>query len=212
MIIEADITNHPKFVRLKSLVGDIALEYLVRLWGHCQQSKRGQFWPGATSDYVEVVCTGRSQRGKIFKALLDCRWVHERENGVEIHEWNKYNASLVARWNRDQKPAQTFVQVSAQPSAQTPEGNGGEWTGVDTTQQEVSGGVQPPRLTPSLLEAIKWFKVQGSVYTSEQVGAVHASFEATKLPTGAWRWGKGEVTDWKMAMTSRLIDRHQKKT
>ena len=210
MIIEADIVRHPKFIQLKTLVGDIALEYLARLWAHCQQNKRGQFWAGANANYVEVVITGSSQRGKLFAALRDCRWVHERADGIEIHDWDKHNASLIARWKRAPQPyVDPPVQGSAQQSPQTPVENP-DRSGVDRTGQEGRGDA--PTLTPSLDEAVAWFERNESGYAKADIEAVFKGFEATKLPSGAWRWGTGEVTDWRMAMSARLLDRYKKDT
>jgi hypothetical protein len=60
---------------------------------------------------------------------------------------------------------------------------------------------------------VAYFQKNGSGYARAEIEAVFASFEATKLPTEhgtAWRWGRGTVTDWRNAMTSRLLDRFQK--
>ena len=144
MIVEPDILSHPKFIKLKASVGDGALEMLVRIWTHCQQNKRGQFWRGAGRDYVEVVIAGCTQRGKIFEPLQNCGWIHEHADGIEIHDWDKHNASLVARWNRPQPPAQ--------PPAQTPDRTGQDRTGHDMTGTEPplppKGGVLAPSALP----------------------------------------------------------------
>lgn len=211
MIVEPAITGHPKFVQLKSMLGDKAMEYLVRLWGHCQQSKRGQFWTGANADYVEVICTGDRQRGKIYEALRACRWIHERDGGVEINDWDEHNAALIARWKRPplksaQLPAQPPMHVTAQPSAEGIEGSGGELSGHDTS----GGSGAHTGLTPSLVQAFAYFDTNKSGYTHQQIEAVWSGFEATKLADGSWPWGKRSVTDWRQAMSSRLLDRFQK--
>ena len=180
MIVEPDLTNHPKFIQLKSQVGDVAMEFLVRLWTHCQQNRRSQFWRGANSDYVEVVCTGRGERGRVFAALRDCRWIHERPDGIEVHDWDKHNASLIARWKRDARPA----QPSAQTPAQTP-----DRTGQDTTEQDGSNN-NSGRLTPTLEEAIAWFQANASGYTVEQVKA-------------AWTAGGNERSRWLVEIRPR---------
>ena len=208
MIVEPDLTSHPKFIHLKALVGDGAMELLVRLWTHCQQNKRGQYWPGANPDYVEVVCAGRSRRGKLFAALRDCAWIHEREDGIEVHDWDKHNASLIARWRRDIKPVQTPAQpptqTSAQSPAQTHDRTGQDLTGPGTTGQGASANNIGTSLTPTLAEAVGWFEHNGSGYTSAQVKAAFDSLEATKHPEGWWKFGNSMVTDWRSALSSRL--------
>ncbi len=199
MIVEPDLINHPKFIQLKSLVGDVAMELLVRIWAHCQQNKRGQFWRGASADYVEVVCCGRHQKGRLFTALRDCGWIHERPDGMEIHDWDEYNAGLTARWKRPAKPAQTPAQPSAQPPAQTPDRRGQDTTGLDGSNNNQGG-----RMIPTLEEAVAWFQKNGSGYTTDQIKAAFDSFEATKHPDGWWKFGQAMVTDWRAALSSRL--------
>ena len=182
MIIEPDLMSHPKFIRLKSILGDLAMEYLVRLWAHCQQNKRGHVWPAATADYVEVVCTGRSHKGTpVFQALRECAWVHERQDGIEVHDWDKHNASLVARWNRLSKPAQAPAQIAmqtpAQTSAQTPDRTGQDRTGQDREEdkkekalrggEEGGNSVAPP--LPGAREAsqVQWAALNARLQVAE---------------------------------------------
>lgn len=229
MILEPDLPNHPKFIQYRLLVGSVAMEHLVRLWAHCHQNKRGHFWPGVNAHYVEVVCTGRSQQGRVFKALSACRWIHEREDGIEVHDWEKHNASLVARWKRDKKPAYPTDNSTTQPPtepraqplrspctapAQTPAQEGHDMTGHDMTGQDMTGqetrgpdgsGInKSSQLTPTLAEAVAWFHKNGSGHTAEQVKAAFDSLEATKHPDGWWKFGKAMVTDWRAALSSRL--------
>jgi hypothetical protein len=224
VILEPDLPNHPKFIQYRVLVGPVAMEHLVRLWAHCHQNKRGQFWPGVSAHYVEVVCTGQSKKGRVFTALKACQWIHERVDGIEVHDWEKHNASLVARWKRDKKPAyptdnsntQPPTEPPAQPLSssctapeQTPAQEGHDMTGHDMTGRDVKGPDgstinRGSRFTPTLAEAVEWFQRNGSGYTSDQVEAAFNSFEATKHPDGWWKLGQGMVTDWRAALSTRL--------
>lgn len=204
MIVEPDLTNHPKFIQLKSKVGDVAMELLVRLWTHCQQNKRGHYWRGVNADYVEVVCCGRNKKGRLFTALRDCGWIHERVDGIEVHDWDKHNASLIARWKRDAKPAQTPEQPSTQPPVQTPDRTGQDLKGQEMTESEGNCNNNGRQLTPTREEAVVWFQKNGSGYTAEQVKAAFDSLEATKHPDGWWKFGNSMVTDWRSALSSRL--------
>lgn len=211
MIVEPDLTNHPKFIQLKSKVGDVAMELLVRLWTHCQQNKRGQFWRGVNADYVEVVCCGRNKKGRLFTALRDCGWIHDREDGIEVHDWDKHNASLIARWKRDVKPAQTPAQPCTQPPVQTPDKTGHERTGLEVTGSDENANNNGSRLTPTREEAVAWFQENDSGYTAEQMRSAFDSLEATKDPAGWWKFGNSKVTDWRSALSSRLalFDHHK---
>jgi hypothetical protein len=204
MIVEPDLTNHPKFIQLKSKVGDGAMELLVRLWTHCQQNKRGQFWRGVNADYVEFVCCGRACKGRFFTALRDCGWIHEHEDGIEIHDWGKHNASLIARWRRDDKPAQPPAHLSTLPPTQTRDRTGQDLKGQVMTGPDGNNSNQGSQLTPTLEQAVAWFHKNDSGYTAQQVKTAFDSLEATKHPEGWWKFGNSMVTDWRSALSSRL--------
>ena len=204
MIVEPDLTNHPKFIQLKSKLGDVAMEILVRLWTHCQQNKRGHFWRGVNADYVEVVCCGRNKKGRFFTALRDCGWIQEKSDGIEVHDWDKHNASLIARWKRDVRPAQTSAQPSTQPPEQTPDRTGQDLKGQEMTGSDGNSNNNGRQLTPTREQAVAWFLRNESGYTAEQVKAAFDSMEATKHPDGWWKFGNSMVTDWRSALSSRL--------
>lgn len=100
MIVEPDLPQHPKFIKLRSALGPRAMEVLVLLWGHCH-AKRGEFWDGATPEYVEYVVNGNSKGTKNYDALLDARFIEKKDGGILVHDWQKTNASLVANWTRN---------------------------------------------------------------------------------------------------------------
>lgn len=103
MRVEPGLTSHPKFIRLKKRVGDIAAEVLIRLWGHCQDSQRGEYWPRADADYLEVVCGWDGQPGLLWRALLDAHWILQDAGGVRVHDWNAMNPSFLANWRNGPK-------------------------------------------------------------------------------------------------------------
>ena len=82
-------------------MGDKALHYLIRLWSHCQEEKRGGLWMGATPDYVEAVCQFRGKQGKLYAALLaplvpnGVGFIEEHTSSVEIHDWHDTNGQMI---------------------------------------------------------------------------------------------------------------------
>nr|WP_294577654.1 hypothetical protein [uncultured Rhodopila sp.] len=98
MIVEKELFDHPKFLRLKKRIGDSAAEHLLRLWGHCQETKRGERWPNVDSEYVEMVARWNGNPGDLFSAMKDCRWLEVIDGDVVIHEWNEHNPKLVGNW------------------------------------------------------------------------------------------------------------------
>ena len=92
-------------------MGDKALHYLIRLWSHCQEEKRGGLWVGATPDYVEAVCQFRGKQGKLYAALLaplvptGVGFIEDGTSSgekltpfVQIHDWHEENGGLIVSW------------------------------------------------------------------------------------------------------------------
>ncbi len=116
MIVEPDFVDGPKLVALKERLGrrhgPEAVEYVLRLWGHCQAGKRGHNWGPVSAGYVEQVARWMGPKGVLFAALTEVLvpgrspLVELAANGSEvpdvvIHDWADHNGSLVANWNRN---------------------------------------------------------------------------------------------------------------
>lgn len=123
MIVQPNLTTHPKFLMFKQALGDpCALEYLLRLWGHCQVMKRGGEWGKVTADYVEAVCIWSGSPGKLFEAF--CRefcgkpgWIKANGQGkITITGWNEHNAKLVSDWTNGSKGGRPRKQPTPNPS------------------------------------------------------------------------------------------------
>lgn len=105
VIVQPTLPDHPKFLRLKRRLGPGAevMECLTRLWGHCQEDTRGEFWPGVDGEYVEVVCRWSGEEGKLFEALRaewngKPGWIVVEENGIRVCGWEEHNGSLLRSW------------------------------------------------------------------------------------------------------------------
>lgn len=103
MRVEPELPTIPKFQLLKRRVGDYAMEALIRLWAHCQQNQRGEFWPGANAEYIEMVAGWDGDPGLLFGSLLDLRWLHQEGGGVRIHDWEDMNPQVVNNWKNGPK-------------------------------------------------------------------------------------------------------------
>lgn len=123
MIVEPDIMTHPKFIRLRAEVGEVAMELLTRLWGHCH-TKRGEYWENSDENYVNFILYSGNIHGNSrqtwFKALEKCGWLTIYPDGIVIHDWNSHNKSLISRWNKPDSPRKASVRGSTQASTQTP--------------------------------------------------------------------------------------------
>jgi hypothetical protein len=109
MNVTPELVNHPRFLGLKAALRECgqegqALEFLVRLWGHCQVGQRGENWGKKEPLYVEMVCLWGGEPGKLFKILTqdymgEGPWVRVDKRGVvTVMNWAKHNAKLVTAW------------------------------------------------------------------------------------------------------------------
>lgn len=165
MNVQVDLLKHPKFLLLKRELGDhhgpSALEFLLRLWGHCQDNKRGANWGNVSSDYVEMVCEWPGGAGVLYKALLKPMMVGRsgfaelRGRQFIVHDWDHHNARLIANWNRnpdgrrgkaDVKPdgTQPEAVASRKRSVRGTNKRGEEGRGLEGIREEGSGVVAPP--------------------------------------------------------------------
>lgn len=109
MNVHPGLTEHAKFRLLKTgLRGigapeELAMEVLIRLWGHCQTMQRGENWGRVTAEYVEAVCCWSGKPGALFDLLAKdfCGqegWIRVQRGQVIICGWEEHNKSLLNRW------------------------------------------------------------------------------------------------------------------
>jgi hypothetical protein len=98
MKVESEIFTHPKFVRFRKMVGAGALEYLCKLWGHCEPTQRGEHWKNADAEYVEAICGWESDKNLLFDSLKVCGWIKREKRGVRICGWEEHNWRRVSNW------------------------------------------------------------------------------------------------------------------
>lgn len=147
MIVEIELPDHPDYQLLKRVVGEYAMEALIRIWGHCQSNKRGERWQGRGADYVEVVAKWEGEPGTLFRALKDYGWIVVENDGVVIHNWEEKNKGMLASRNngakggRPRKPEQNqpekptgLAQVTQTETAGSEQKNGGS-TGTNENPQ-----------------------------------------------------------------------------
>ena len=153
MNIQPSIFNHPKFLVFKQEIGGEALEYLARLWGHCQTMQKGDTWFGANAAYVESICGWTGEPGKLFAALTrksfrQPGWIQVKKGSLLIVGWYRHNQNLVANWDRNRSGKRSPHKVRADnptanpvgsPAAAPLEGNGGDGIGLDGIKPERNG-------------------------------------------------------------------------
>lgn len=153
MRVEPELLTHNKFKRLKRIVGEGAMEYVIVIWAHCQSNQRGGFWPGADADYVEMLCDWDGQAGVLFKALVECGrpkagFIEVTGDGLTVHDWNAMNASFVANWKNGTKGGRPKTKAETAEETQSRNGfplgfddgsTGGSKRLAEETQSEPTG-------------------------------------------------------------------------
>ena len=216
MNVEMEVLAHPKYRALRRAVGAEALEYLVRLWGHCASNKRGEYWPKATADYVESVCDWQGERGGFFDLLVSVGFIDVPADGVGVvvHDWNEQNSFTVQNWNRNPsgrrgKTVGLTVDKPTVPGAEAtgkPRGSHGEPLRMseERDKSEESECARAPRE-----------EMEPHIPTWEEFRAA-AEFSAMAIPEDylrrqfqgfehnlAWLTKFGQLRPWKRIVTDR---------
>lgn len=220
MKVNRNLTTHPKFIAYKRELGDpAALEYLIRLWGHCEEQQRGEDWGKVTAEYIEAICNWPGEREKLFTALTRpfCGkpgWISIKSGGkVIISNWNEQNIGLVANWLRNPGGKKKNGSPKGNPP-ETPRGSRGQAPGnpirEDLTGEEGSGKKArahidfPEVEIPSLEEVLDFCRRSKGTpqEVSEETGrAFWQHYEKTALPPWTdngskhFQW-RGKLVTW----------------
>jgi hypothetical protein len=105
MIIHPDFLRHWKTRKLIAMTGDSGSPLvLLRLWSHCQTSRKWEF-PELKRDDLAAVCEWESlklSQTSCEKALVACRWIERLQGGgYRVRSWAEHNKSLISNWNRN---------------------------------------------------------------------------------------------------------------
>ena len=152
MNVHPALTRHPKFVAFKRALGDAqALEYLLNIWGHCQEKKRGEDWGKVSLDYVEAIAGWSGEAGKLWTALTmpfcgKNGWIHNKNGKVIVTAWNEHNGMLLKCWRVGSyggRPKDSIREPSAnhKDSIREPKANH-KRTLLDVTGLDVTGGTE----------------------------------------------------------------------
>lgn len=189
MIVEPGITRSQKYLAFKRRVGACALEYLVNLWGHCQEDKRGEFWGLVDADYVESVAGWRGGKGRLFEALTvallpgKAPWLDVTPEGMRVHEWNERNAGLKAAWRNGSLGGRP-VRPTDNPGVKQPDTRS-EGTGLDGLDHSPPGAHFAEAEWPTLPE---WLAYAAQVGLVEWKAAREHAYQESRHWRGVANW------------------------
>jgi len=127
MNVDGDIIDHPKYLELKEVIKRDALEYLVLIWKHCARNQKGEFWEGASANYLEKAARWHGEPKKLYKTLINTGWIHQEETGIRIHDWEQMNSHTVKAWvngARGGRPKRLKDKATNNPSVPPDETHG----------------------------------------------------------------------------------------
>jgi hypothetical protein len=228
VIIVPEIFGHYKFTHLKKRVGDLAFEYLGRLWGHCEGNvKRGSVWKNCTPLKVELICCWNGEEGKLYAALVEARWIDERdveegkdERTVIIHDWDYNNAGLLASWKngvmggRPKKPKGNPPKTHGLPNGYPAVSHGQPTDNPPLTHGEPSS-IPIDRERDREIESERAREVDSAeIPTPEEIvtfGAMNSGippdyclhYHERRTIGKSWLTKHGELIDWRRDIVSR---------
>lgn len=104
MIVQPNFLDHPKTRQLVVELGndELAPLYVLRLWGHCQNQKKSRFAQMPAS-MLCAICGAKCSPEQLWLALQNAGFVKLRGDTLIVHEWDKYNQSLITSWRNGKK-------------------------------------------------------------------------------------------------------------
>ncbi len=104
MIIQPDFPEHWKTRLLVKITSDESAPLaVVRLWAHCQHSRRDKF-PDMTPAQLASVCHWDNRKPACHVALVKAGFVERlTPKGFRAHQWSEHNAQLLQKWQAGQK-------------------------------------------------------------------------------------------------------------
>lgn len=97
--VDSDYFDHPKSLRIRSILGQEADVYPIRLFAWASKyAPTGVIMESSLQ--IEEACKWRGDEGKLYRVLVDCGFIEEESGNVRIHNWDKYSGYWLQRWQR----------------------------------------------------------------------------------------------------------------
>lgn len=88
--IKFTLPHHPKFKKLKMIIGDGAFEHLARLWiSAAQNNPKGNLAELDDMD-IAIYAGWEGDPLKFVNALKSCKFIADNGNGLEIQDWREH--------------------------------------------------------------------------------------------------------------------------
>jgi hypothetical protein len=113
VIVQPDFCEHWKTRLLVQLTKDESAPIAVlRLWAHCQHSRRCDF-PEMTSAQLASICHWGNRKPACHTALIKAAFVDKLSpKGFKAHQWDIHNAQLLQKWEAGKKGGRPVTSES----------------------------------------------------------------------------------------------------
>lgn len=99
MIVDPDFLDHWRTQMLVDMLDDpCAPQYIIRLWGHCQ-NRRSWVFDGMPVQAAKAICRYLGDAEEFEKAMIDCGFLAREGDALTVVGWDEHNASLIANWS-----------------------------------------------------------------------------------------------------------------
>ena len=117
MIVQPDFPEHWNTRLLVELTGDESAPLsIIRLWAHCQHSRRSEF-PTMTPAQLASICKWGTRKPSCHTALLKAGFLERLDGaGFAAHQWDHHNRQLLQKWEAGQKGGRPANSVNANES------------------------------------------------------------------------------------------------
>ena len=105
--LDLDYFNHPKTMRLVSVLGKGSEVLPLKLWCYCGKfhSENGKLI-GYSASELEFTLGWWGKEGELINALIKVELLEKIENGFRVHDWTKHEGHLKSFKERASKAAQ----------------------------------------------------------------------------------------------------------
>lgn len=129
MIVDPDFLDHWRTQMLVDMLDDpCAPQYIIRLWGHCQ-NRRSWVFDGMPVQAAKAICRYPGDPKEFESAMIECGFLARDGDTLTVVGWDEHNASLIANWSngsRGGRPKGSTKETRKKPMGkptENPSGN-----------------------------------------------------------------------------------------
>lgn len=148
MIVDPDFLDHWRTQMLVDMLDDpCAPQYIIRLWGHCQ-NRRSWVFEGMPVQAAKAICRYPGDPKEFEAAMIECGFLAREGDTLTVVGWDEHNASLIANWtngSRGGRPKGSGKETRKKPMGKPEENPSDNPQGTDKIGCDEIGSDKPPK-------------------------------------------------------------------